>query len=147
MKYLTDRHEIAMAMNFGKYPVLYIDVETPKDGYSDFYKGQDVRVAWDDPRERYKDMTCEGNLYYSEGKFAISNNAGGLTAGFGREDVIEMHHWANTPLVHKGQTVIVIKDRPKQRVCHVEVMKISDRINIHCSTVAHLVEVEEDETI
>ena len=29
MKYLTDRQEIAQAMNFGKYPVIRIDVETP----------------------------------------------------------------------------------------------------------------------
>lgn len=144
MKYLTDRTEIAMAMNFGKYPVLYIDVETPIEGYSGLYRGCDMRLAWDDPRARYKDMCCEGHLLLCDGKLEMSNNAGCLKASFGREDVIEMQHWANTPIVHKGQTVIVVKDRPKQRVCHVEVMKVSDYIDIHCQTCCRFVEVPED---
>lgn len=144
MKHLTKRTEIAMAINFGKYPVLYIDVETPKEGYDGLYIGCDVRLAWDDPNPRYKNMNCQGNLMLYEGRLTVSNNPYVLTASFGRGDVIEMQHWANTPIIHRGQTVIVIKDRPKQRMCHVEVMKVSNIIDIHCQTCAKLEELPED---
>ena len=144
MKFLTERTEIAKAMNFGKYPVLYIDVETPKEGYNGLYTGCDVRVAWDDPNPRWKDMTCQGNLMLCEGRLTVSNNACCLKSAFGRQDVIEMQHWANTPIIHKGQTVIIVKDCPKQKTCYVEVMKVSDYIDIHCQTCCRFVEVPED---
>lgn len=149
MKYLTDRTEIAKAMNFGEHPVLYIDLENrPAKSYaptSDFCVGCDVRVAWDAINPRYAGMYSQGHIYMENGVFAISNNSDVLKAAFGRQDVLDNYHWANTPLVHKGQTVVVVIDQPSLHKCRVALMKVSDRIDIHCSTVARLIELNDEE--
>lgn len=144
MKMLTDRKEIAKAMNFGKYPVLVLDMEN-HCGFenTDFCEGQKVRVAWDSADKRYEGMTTEGNIYMEDGKIAISNNASMLKADWGYHDVISDAEWANAPVVHKGQTVIVIMDWKSVKRCAVRMMKVSERIDIHCMTVAHLEDIED----
>lgn len=144
MKYLTERTEIAKAMNFGKHPVLYIDMDAKKYEGSDYCQGCRVRVHWDDPNPRYKDMYSTGNLYYCDGKFAISNDATCLSADFGRSDVIGMYQQANTPMIHKGDIVVMVMDFSKQRMCKVALMKMPDWINKFCQTLAVLKEMEED---
>lgn len=144
MKYLTERTEIAKAMNFGKYPVLYINMEDrPYEG-SDYARGCRCRVAWDHPDPRYADLYCSGNLYHSDGKLAISNDATCLSADFGRSDVIGMYQQANTPMIHKGDTVVVVQDWPKQRLCKVRMMKMPNRMDRFCQVVATLEDIEED---
>lgn len=144
MKYLTERTEIAKAMNFGKYPVLYIDMDAKKYEGSDYCQGCRVRVHWDSPDTRYKDMYSTGNLYYCDGKFKISGDATCLHADFGRSDVIGMYQQANTPMIHKGDTVVVVMDFSKSRMCKVAMMKMPDRINKFCQTLAVLTEMEEE---
>ena len=144
MKYLTERTEIAKAMNFGKHPVLYIDMDDKKYEGSDYCQGCRVRVHWDSTTERYKDMYSSGNLYYSEGRFAISNDACCLSADFGRGDVIAMYKQANTPMIHKGDTVVMVMDFTKQKMCKVALMKMPDRINKFCQTLAVLEEMEDE---
>ena len=53
MKYLTDRTEIGKAINFGKYPVLFINRENRPypDVGSDYSIGCKVRVAYDNGME------------------------------------------------------------------------------------------------
>lgn len=143
MKYLTERTEIAKAMNFGKYPVLYIDMDAKKYEGSDYCQGCRVRVHWDSPDTRYKDMYSTGNLYYCDGRFAISGDATCLSADFGRGDVIGMYQQANTPMIHKGDTVVMVMDFPKSRMCKVAMMKMPNRINKFCQTLAVLEEIEE----
>lgn len=143
MKYLTERTEIAKAMNFGKYPVLYIDMDDKKYKESDYCVGCNVRVHWDDKDPRYKDMYSTGHLYYCDGKFAISGDATCLSADFGRRDVVQMYLKANTPMIHKGDTVVMVMDFSKSRMCKVALMKMPDRINKFCQTLAVLEEIEE----
>lgn len=143
MKYLTDRHEIAMAMNFGKHPVLYINMDAHKYEGSDLRIGCDVRVHWDSPEREYKDMYSTGHLYYCDGRFSISNYGTCLHEDFGRGDVIKMYEQANTPMIHMGDTVVVVMDYPKQHLCKVALMKMPNRINRFCSTIATLEEINE----
>lgn len=145
-KYLTDRQEIAKAINFGKYPVLTLNRQNdPLNDCcpdSDYSVGCRVRVAWDRKDKRYEGMATSGNIYIEDGKIAISNDACCLSSRFGYSDVIKMATEANTPIVHAGQTVVVVEDWPNNKVCTVRMMKISDRIDIHCMTVAHLEDIE-----
>lgn len=144
MKYLTDRTEIAKAMNFNKHPVLYINMEDrPYEG-SDYARGSRCRVAWDHQDPRYADLYCSGNLYHCDGRLSISNDAACLSADFGRHDVIEMYKMANTPMIHKGDTVVVVEDYPRQHLCKVRLMKMPDRIDRFCQVVATLVDIEEE---
>lgn len=146
MRFLTDRHEIAKAINFGKYPVLTLNRENRPFADiapdSDFAKGCRVRVAWDHKDSRYEGMTTNGNIYIEDGRIAISNDSTMIKASFGYSDIMEMANEANTPIVHRGQEVVVIEEWPSKKECRVRMMKVSDRIDIHCSTVARLEDLE-----
>lgn len=146
MMYLTDRHEIAVAMNFGKYPVLTINLENnPFEGRR-FAKGCRVRVAWDHKDRRYEGMTTHGELILDEdGKLKISGEGATLTASFGYSDVMKMAAEANVPVVHKGQGVVVVMDIPSTKTCMVRMMKVSPRIDIHSQVVCHLDDIADDE--
>ena len=86
MKYLVDRHEIAMAMNFGKYPVLHINMETPKKGYEGFYVGDEVKVMT--PSRRYPDLYATGQLYWLEGRYGVLTHGVMLKNSFDYYDVM-----------------------------------------------------------
>lgn len=149
MKYLTERTEIAKAMNFGKYPVLFIDrdnrpYDTP-DHRSDFCVGSKCRLDWEHSNPRYADMTARCELYYSDSRYHLSQGAGCLHADFGRRDVLEMVEWARVPLVRCGQIVVVVEDFSLQKICRVRMMKIANHKNLNCSTVTSLHDIEENE--
>lgn len=143
--YLTDRQDIGKAINFGKYPVLFINRENrpyPEFG-GDYSVGCKVRVAysiWPDG------ITTRGNLFFSDedgkSKLAISSRGSMLKAGFGRSDVMEMVEWAQAPVVRKGQTVVVVEDWPSEKRCTVRLMKVPNQIDVHCQTVAVLQDIE-----
>lgn len=146
MRYLKHREQIAKAINFGKYPVLRIDLSNrPAQGYapdSDFCVGDRVRVAWDKPG--YEGMTTRGNVYLENGRYAIDQGGAVLKNGFCRNDIIEDYEWSYAPLVHAGQEIVLIIDNPAEKKCAVALMRVSAHIDIHCSTVAYLEELEEE---
>lgn len=147
MKFLTKRTEIAEAMNFGKYPVLYIDrddkpYDTPERP-SDFCKGSKCRVDWEHENPRYKGMTAKCELIFCDGKYSLMQGGCCLHDSFGRCDVLEMVEWANTPLIRCGQTVVVVEDFTEQKIMRVRVMKVSEKKDIHCSTVTTLHDTDE----
>lgn len=140
-KYLTERTEVAEAINFGKYPVLYIDFDSKFNRSSNgYYKGCDVRVKYD---RSDGTLRTEGNLEMENGKYSISNNAICLHASFGRSDIIEDYKWSRAVTVSKGQTVVLIEDWSEAKRCKVRMMKVSDRINTSCMTVAYLEDLED----
>lgn len=141
MKYLTDRHEIAMAMNFGKYPVLHIDRETPKKGYDDYFTGDQVKVLA--PTKRYPDMYCTGRLYFSEGRYGIQTDGTFLSNSFGYYDVMKMLKNAQAPVIKAGQKVIVIEDYPIAKRCCIHMMKVSERVDQFVYPCCTLKEVED----
>ena len=69
----------------------------------------------------------------------IANTCHGTTL---RHDILEMVEWANTTLLRCGQEVIVVEDFTKQKIMKVRVMKVSDRKDIHCSTVTTLEDID-----
>ena len=141
MRYLTDRHEIAMAMNFGKYPVLHIDRETPKKGYEDYFVGDQIKVLA--PTERYPDMYCTGKLYFSESRYGIQTDGTFLSDSFGYYDVMKMAKNAQAPVIKAGQTVIVIEDYPIQKKCCIHMMKVSERVDQFVYPCCTLKEIDE----
>ena len=146
MMYLTERREIGAAMNFGKFPVLTINLENRPFEDSRYAKGCRVRVAWDHRESRYEGMTTHGELFLDEnGQLKISGEGAMLSASFGYSDVMRQAAEANVPVVHKGQTVVVVMEIPSTKTCVVRVMKVSPRIDIHCQVVCHLEDVTAEE--
>lgn len=142
MEFIVDRKEIAQTLNFGKYPVLSIDRDNKRFEGNDYARGCRVKVAWDHKDTRYAGMTTHGELYYDDGKYAISGECTVLTASFGYSDVMEMVREANAVTVHAGQTVVVVENWSTRKSCRVRMMKVSDRIDIHCVTVAQLEDID-----
>ena len=142
--YITDRKEIGKAINFGKYPVLFINRENrPYPEYvGDYSIGCKVRVAYD---HGPSGITTRGNLFFSNengrDELAISSKGSMLKAGFGRSDVLNAVEWAQSPVVQKGQTVVVVEDWPSENKCSVRLMKLPDRVDVHCQTVAVLQDI------
>ena len=132
-KYLTERTEISIKINLERIPVLRINIETCYEDYKNFYVGDDVRISYGD-----KGLYTQGHIYNDGNGYAISNMCDVIDASFGYSDIEDMVHWSNTPLLHKGQTVIVIEDYPILRTCKVREMKVSDKINPYCMTVCKL---------
>lgn len=139
--YITDRKEIGKAMNFCKYPVLFINRENrPYPEYGgDYSIGCKVRVAYD---RGPSGLTTRGNLFFSNesgrDELAISSRGSMLKAGFGRNDVLNAVEWAQSPVVQKGQTVVVVEDWPSEGRCTVRLMRVPDQIDVNCTTVAVL---------
>lgn len=148
MKYLTDRQEIAEAINFGKYPVLTLDRENRpyknERPDSDFAIGCRVRVAWDHKDPRYAGMTTHGALYIEGGKLKISSEGACLSASFGYYDVMRMAAEANVPIVHKGQKVVVIEEWPSLKKCTVRIMQVADYVDTQCMVATTLKDIEEE---
>lgn len=142
MKILTERTEIAKAMNFGKYPILRINMEDHA-GFdtTEYCVGEKVRVAYES--RRYGEMYTRGEIYIEKGKVAISGNATCIHSDFGYSDVMEMAEWSNTPIVRAGQEVVVVHYYPSSKICIVRMMRVGDRVDPHCMTVAVLEEIEE----
>lgn len=127
MKYLTGRQEIAQAMNFGKYPVIRIDVETPAS--EGVFRGDLIKVAA--PSVRYPDNYIRGRVtkFDDEGdRYVIMPDAVCLKESFGYSDVVEMLGYAQAPMLHAGETVVVIEDAPKQRKARVRMMRVSESV-------------------
>lgn len=136
MKYLTDRQEIAKAMNFGKYPVIRIDVETPvRDGA---LQGDMVKVAA--PNARYPDNYIRGRVmkFDDDDRYVIMPENVCLKSDFGYGDVIESLGWAQAPMLHAGEAVVVVEDAPERRMCMVRMMRVSNSVRDFVFPTCHL---------
>ncbi len=152
MKFLTDRQEIAEALNFMKYPVIVIDIGNPVPGWDNMYAGTPVRVDEERTRQDTPMYTdCEVRVFAEKGKnrtkakILLKNYGLYLSAELTAEDILERARKAQAPVVKAGQTVVVVyKFRTDgMQDCMIKKMKMPDRISHGYSTVAVLEEVEE----
>lgn len=145
MKYLTDRQEIAQAMNFGKYPVVRINVETPKAGWDDVFEGDLVKVASPTRRDPNSYIRAKLAKYPDDGgRYAIMPDSVCLHSSFGYGDVIEMLGYAQAPMLHAGEMVVVIEDAPTQRLVKVRMMKVSDKVRDFVFPTCYLEDVNDE---
>lgn len=135
MKTFTDRYEIAKLLNFGKYPVLALDLA--KDKLADFegcYYGQKVGW-WEENRRTGDKYLWHGNLgYWGDTKqLSISSDNACLKASFGYQDVAEDLANAQAPVIKENSPVVIIIHDSKKRVACVCLADIG-KINNHCQT-------------
>ena len=105
MKLLKDRKELAMAMNFGRYPVLRIDL-ADADDYG--LKGCRVRIDAGTFRSGDPDISpATLRVYRDERKLTPSCSGSVLSASFTYHDYVEMTENAMAPLIHPDEDVVV----------------------------------------
>ena len=151
MKFLKNRTEIGKAINVDRIPVLTVDISNPMKGYPDCYSGSKVNVAGGRSKG-YEDLLtrCTVKMYGDEPgnechdepwmykKIILSGEIVGLKSSFTINDIISDVEWSNARTVKAGDAVIVFF-----RACnngYLRLMKVSDRVNPHCSTVATLID-------
>lgn len=123
MKFLRDRKEIAKALNFGKYPVIMFDLDTPEKGWDDVYKGTPVRVdmgSFSDGTKWYNGVypTIYVDNYHKGIENTVTNRISAdielpsygacISSSFSVADVIEDAKMAMAPIVKEGDEVVVV---------------------------------------
>lgn len=134
MKILKDRQEIAKAMNFGKYPVLYLDLAKDElQGYENCYKGQRIKMPREWNGEKF--WSC-GNLAYwgDTNEMTITGEGACLKAGFGYGDIEQMIINANAMEVKGEQEVVVVIINSKTRQSSYPVLTKTSKYNKNCMT-------------
>lgn len=122
MKNITERHDIATAIKLSGKPVITIDLDKREyltDGEDSWtVRGNKIRVARQYKGETYYD--CATPITYGDGRsegHAYSLMAPGFSicADFGYYDVVEAAEWAQAPIVHEGDHIIVVELHSKTK--------------------------------
>ena len=131
MKKLTTRQEIARAMNFGKYPVLRIDL-ADTDHYG--LKGCRVRIAAGTFRNGEPHIIDAVLRVYQDEKKLTTFSAGAcLSASFTYYDYVEATENAMAPLIHPDEDVVVaVYDSKTKKPLLPFIVHTGKRVNIGC---------------
>lgn len=139
MKTLTERTEIAPAINFKKYPVVTIDV-SKRDDYG--IVGCPVCIdagLFRSGEPHYVKATCR--VYRDEQKLTFTSGCVGLSADFGYRDIEEMLEYANVPIIRPdAEMLVVIIDSAKRIAYSPVVVRTGSRVDPHCQTPISLAE-------
>lgn len=124
MKTITGRNNIATAINMSGKPVVTIDLDNKDylfNGDETYWSvsGSKIRVARQYTNgETYYDratLTIYSDSNDKEHAYDLYTNGFGLHYYFGYEDVAEDAEWAQAPIVHEGDHVIVVELHSKTR--------------------------------
>lgn len=164
MKFLTEKRDIAAALNLGKYPVIFMEIHKPADGWQTgdgVYEGCKVRVR----KGEYLDGTphftnCRAMIFVDNDHKGIldtvdnrlasdiwlQNGGSFLVDSYTSHDVVDMAENAMAPVVEEDQEVAVVyrwwehRNGRESMMAAVRIMKVG-RVDRMCSTVAKLLDV------
>jgi len=132
MKKLTDRTEIAKALNFGKYPVLTIDL-AKCDEYG--LKGSPCRIDFGQFRDGSKWYErAEIRVYKDERKLTFSGFCDCLSSSYSYHDFEEDMKFAIAPIVKPDSEIAVSVFDSNRREAYGVFIVETGNINKHCST-------------
>lgn len=133
MRTITERTEIAKAINGHKMPVITIDL-ADKDDYG--LRSQKVLIdngTFEDGFPYY--IRAELRAYADERRFKFSQGVVGISASFTYSDMKEMLDYRNAPIVKPDEDVVIaiIDSKEKMALCPI-VLHTSGRIDANCTT-------------
>lgn len=133
MRILTERTEIAKAINGHTMPVITIDLAD-----ADHYGLKSQKVLIDNGK--FRDgfpyyIKCEVRAYADEKYFKFSQGGVCLKASFGYYDMEEMLAYRNAPIVKADEDVIIAIIDSKNKVAYKPiVLHTTKRIDANCTT-------------
>ena len=133
MKRLTDRTEIASAINFRKYPVVTIDL-ADVDEYG--IKGAKVLIdnGFFKSGEPYY-IKAKLRAYSDEKVLQFSQGAEVLSASFTYSDMEEILEYSNAPIIKADQDILICPINSAIREAYAPILlHTGKRIDAHCST-------------
>ena len=130
---LKTREEIAMAINFRKYPVLNIDLANADD-YG--LKGCKVRVEAGTFRDGLpRTIKAELRVFRDEKKLVLHSGCTCLSSSFTYSDYTEMVEYAQAPLIGADQDVVIaIYDSRTKAAYAPMLVHTAPHVNPHCIT-------------
>ena len=133
MRTLTERTEIAKAINGHKMPVITIDL-ADADEYG--LKSQKVLIdngTFSDGFPYY--IHSELRAYRDERKFRFSQGAVGISASFDYHDMKEMLDYRNAPIVRPDEDIIIAIIDSRDKTAYYPIILHTDkRIDSNCTT-------------
>lgn len=133
MKMLKTREEIAMALNFRKYPVLKIDL-ADSDDYG--LKGCKVRInAGTMSNGLPRTIHAELRVFKDEKKLTLQSGCVCLSDSFTYSDYTEMIEYAQAPMINADQDVVIaIYDSRTRTPFAPLLVRTGSRVNANCIT-------------
>ena len=133
MKKLTERTEIAKAINFGEYPVIKIDVSN-RDEYG--IKGTKIRIDNGTFKSGNKYFVNAVIRAYDDEKCLTTSAYGSvLKNAIGYSDYLEMVEYANAPVVKANQEIVIfLYNSITKDIYQPVIIKTGNRVDAHCST-------------
>lgn len=115
---LTNRQDMAKALNFGKFKVLTYNVDTEKGSTGKVIKST----------RRYGDMERQGTLYCGkqtadDGIFYLINRPAMLTATVSVYDWLRSADDANSPVIYEGNLVAILVYSEKTGESSIEIVR------------------------
>lgn len=133
MQILKERTEIAKAINFGKYPVIKIDL-SDRDEYG--IKGTKVRIdngTFKSGEAYFINATIRA--FSDEKILTISQGCGMLVDRLTYADYMEMIEYANAPIIKANQEILIfVYNSVTKAIYHPVIIKTGNRVDAHCST-------------
>lgn len=128
MKRLTERTEIAKAINFKQYPVIKIDL-ADKDDYG--IKGTKVNIDFGGDYYIHAEIRAYSDTRY----LTTSQGATMLRASVSYSDYMEMTEYANAPTIKADQDILIFLHNSETReVFAPAIIRTGKRIDRNCQT-------------
>lgn len=115
---LTERTDIAKALNFGKYPVLTFDVDNDKGSLAVVTK-ESGRFG----NMRSKCTLYRGKQTRDDGIFYLLTHATMLKSHYNVDDYLENAEFANAPVINEGEEVAILVYSKLNNTCFVQIVK------------------------
>lgn len=142
---LDNRTEIAIAINYGFWPVLGVDLDAPQE-YDDFKQFTMVNMWHENPfHPDHTPYWVKGQLTCDRGRFEIKGFGAMLKREFTATDVYDMVRESTYPKIKPGQIVALATFSQRLDLKFVRFMRVPDRVDIHCSTMAVLEDLTREE--
>ena len=133
MQVIRDRKQFALAVNFGKYPVVYAVPQKDDFGWS---LGK-VRI--DVGREYFG--KAELRIYSDERRLTTSSHGTMLSAQWGYHDAVRDAQFASAPVLKPNSQFILVMDLPRERNA-ITLLVDTGRVDLNCSTPLHILDAD-----
>ena len=133
MREIKSREEYAKEINFGKHPVLMIDMNQ-KAFMDEIYDGGKVRVdfGYFGNGERHLG-NGEFKYYKKENKFYVASYGIMISNRFSYEDAMECAEYGNSPIINEGDEVVIVVHNSEERSVKCYIAKAVNKRKF-CST-------------
>lgn len=136
VKVLSERKDMAKALNFGKYPVLTYDLDK-KEGCK--------VIVMKDTRShgvmRYGCTLYQGKIKEDDGIFYLLTHATMLTSHVGVDDWLKSAELANAPVIEADQEVAILVHSKEMNFAVVKIVK-SGKVDPSYSTATTFYEID-----